>query len=233
MPGAPSRRCGNAPARGVFGSYSTTFLLTETPISEGAEWRSGLTHGLDWTDVVTSSGRAYGTQDGSGSPEFNDSVACLSGFRPNHKARAVVHKAAGITGIQEVELLLRWSIDGHVIHGYECLWAHDGAYSGIVRWDAATPNGTGIGDGFVSMVGGDGPSGFSAMADGDIVEAQIVGNTISAWRNGVFFMGCDITGTSGAVYTTGNPGMGFFRKNNGGSTNPQSYCYDSFDAWSI
>jgi len=212
-------------------AYTTAFNASEAPLSEGGTWRVGGTHGLDWTDVVTSGGLAYGTQDGLASPEFTDSVACLSGFPDNHQISAVVHKAAGITGIQEVELLLRWSINGHAIHGYECLWAHDGAYSGIVRWDAATPNGTGVGDGFVEIASG--PGGFTPLAEGDVVLAKIVGTIITVTVNGAAFMTGDISAPSGGgapIYYSGSPGIGFFRKNNGGSTNPQSYCFTSMSA---
>ena len=47
------------------GPYSTSFPLTETPISEGGNWINGQTVGLDWKNVNTKPGLAYGA-DASG-----------------------------------------------------------------------------------------------------------------------------------------------------------------------
>jgi hypothetical protein len=38
---------------GINGSYSTTFPLTENPISEGGSWTNGGATGLDWANVQT------------------------------------------------------------------------------------------------------------------------------------------------------------------------------------
>jgi hypothetical protein len=35
------------------GTYTTSFPVTENPISEGGKWISGRAVGLDWTDVRT------------------------------------------------------------------------------------------------------------------------------------------------------------------------------------
>jgi hypothetical protein len=202
---------------------------------EDGLWRQGGTHGLEWTDIVTSGGEAYGTQDGLASPEFNDSVACRAAgqYPPNQYVRAVVQKDPGITGIQEIELYVRCTIGPHRINGYEMLWAHDGAYSGVVRWDRASPFGAGYGDGFVGVATG--PSGFTPLVTGDVVEMYIEGVDITVLVNGVVFMTADITeaeaegGVSTVVYMTGQPGFGMFRKNNGGSTNPQSFDISSIE----
>jgi hypothetical protein len=58
-------------------AYTTIFPLAENPISEGAIWMNGLAAGLDWSDVRTTAGLAYGTQ--SGLDGYNDSIAILHG----------------------------------------------------------------------------------------------------------------------------------------------------------
>ena len=54
-----------APASAVLDPYTTNFPLTANPISEGGAWLSGKAAGLDWTDVRTTPGKAFGTQDGT------------------------------------------------------------------------------------------------------------------------------------------------------------------------
>ena len=52
------------------GSYATRFQLDEAPISEGGRWINGGKDGLDWFDVITKNGVAYGAAAGarSGGP---------------------------------------------------------------------------------------------------------------------------------------------------------------------
>ncbi len=44
-------------------SYSTHFPLNEAPISESGNWINGATDGIDWYDVMTKNGVAYGAVD--------------------------------------------------------------------------------------------------------------------------------------------------------------------------
>src|SRR5258706_10356606 len=46
---------------GVKRSYSTRFARDENPMSEGDLWLNGKTDGIDWADVITKDGRAYGS----------------------------------------------------------------------------------------------------------------------------------------------------------------------------
>src|SRR5689334_20640078 len=61
--------------------YSTAFPNTENPISEGGSWLSGKATGIDFSDVRTTPGRAFGTQGGSasGASTYADSTAILTG----------------------------------------------------------------------------------------------------------------------------------------------------------
>ena len=56
-------------------SYSTTFPLTENPISEGGRWLGGASVGLDWGDIGTTPGQ---THDHSGPASFADATAILA-----------------------------------------------------------------------------------------------------------------------------------------------------------
>ena len=70
-----------APA-GLHGPYSTNFPRAESPISEGGKWYNGQTNGLDWANVRTSPGFAFGTEIGGSRPEpqkYDDSTALLEG----------------------------------------------------------------------------------------------------------------------------------------------------------
>src|SRR5215470_16032451 len=115
---------GNAPAPsphpGAQKSYTTSFSLAENPISESGNWINGGTSGLDWTNVETTSGLAFGTQ--SGSQGYDDSTAILAGaWSPNQTVEATVHTVNqhGDPIFEEVELRLRTIIAAHKITGYE------------------------------------------------------------------------------------------------------------------
>src|SRR5271157_2606883 len=76
------------------GPYITNFTRTENPISEGGIWLNGQTDGLDWTDVRTTPGFAFGTEMGGNRPDpqkYDDSTAVLKGtWGPNQTAQATV-----------------------------------------------------------------------------------------------------------------------------------------------
>lgn len=209
--------------------YTTSFPLTENPISEGGAWHaSGL--GLTRTDtsqaalsaastpVVTASGVAHGTSAAAGSSGFDDSRALLSGFPANHSASAVIH-SSGITGtFVEVELHLRFDDSGTFARGYECYISGFGQYCAITRWN---------GDGTFTVLCGLGTLPHTP-ANGDVFFAQIVGNVITVKLAGVTQIIYDVTTAAGTpmtfaltgaknsdgdgsalVFSAGNPGMGF------------------------
>lgn len=184
-------------------TYSTNFDTTELPISEGGAWSNV---GLDWTNVQTSGGNAYGTQTvgvtRTGANIYNDSYARLSGFPPNQTGTAVVHRASNLNTscTHEVEVLLRWEDSAHSAKGYECNVAFDGTYAEIVRWNGALGSYTSIAQGNV-------PGG---VHDGDVLSCSMSGTTIVLSMNGT-----PRVGVNDSTYATGNPGMGFFRGANG------------------
>jgi chitodextrinase len=178
--------------------YTTNFPLTENPISENDNWINGKATGLDWSDVQTTSGLAFGTQTGSNG--YDDSTAVLAGsWGPNQTAQATVHTVNQNSGIyEEVELRLRTTVAAHNITGYEINYrcTSDGSqYITIVRWNGALGNFTYVN----TLTGGPG------LHNGDVVEATIVGSTITAYLNGTqMLQGTDST------FTSGSPGIGFF-----------------------
>ena len=83
----------------------------------------------------------------------------------------------------------------------------------IVRWNGA------LGD-FTYIASTTGPG----LKNGDVVEATISGDTITAYINGV-----EVLQGTDSTYATGDPGMGFFLQ---GSANTQDYGFTSFTATS-
>jgi hypothetical protein len=178
-------------------TYSTDFPLTENPISEGGAWVNGGTIGLDWTNVRTASGIAYGTQSGG---SYNDSTALLTGtWKANQQVEATVYTVNQNSSVfQEVEIRLRSSLSAHRATGYEinfrCLKT-GAAYSEIVRWNGPLGDFT-----YLSTISGS----KYGVANGDIVKATIMGNVISVYINNVLIL----TATD-STYSSGNPGLGF------------------------
>jgi hypothetical protein len=180
-------------ARGADTQYYTTeFDGAENPLSEGGVWSHT---GLDWAKVAKSNGIAYGTQTGTGG--YDDAYAILSGFLPNQSGSAQVHLSSSIdrSCTHEVEILLRWSDSAHTARGYEAN-INFGGSAQIVRWNGA------IGD--FTVLGGASYAGFK---HGDTFAASINGNIIAMYVNGN-----KIAQLTDNTYSTGNPGIGFFRR---------------------
>jgi len=120
----------NNSGTGTGNNYTTNFPLSENPISEGGKWINGRTNGLDWADVSTTTGKAYGTESGSGG--YDDSTAILTGnWGPDQTAQATVFASQGFVG--EVELRLRSAITAHRNTGYEINFSS--GYCQVVRWE--------------------------------------------------------------------------------------------------
>lgn len=202
-------------------SYITTFPADEVPLSEGGIWVNGRTDGIDWCDVVTAAGRAYGevtrmhvaeqrAEQGNLDPsaaadaaplgDYDDPTAVLAGrWGPNQYVKAHVFSRNQTEDyFQEVELRLRTTIRPNSITGYEvffrCLKT-DAAYAEIVRWDGT------IGS-WHSLCRKVGPE--FGVKDGDVVEATYIGNVIKGYINGV-----EITSAEDDTYPEGSPGIGY------------------------
>jgi hypothetical protein len=179
-------------------SYTTNFNLVENPISEGGAW---LNSGQLWTKVRTANGLAFGT---NGPREtYDDSYAYLSGYAPDQQSEAVIYVASNLTGdAHEVEMLVRWADSAQSARGYECLFNYQGVVQ-IVRWNGPFGN--------FSVLPGSGPGYLGrSLVTGDIVKATVIGNTITAYINGAL-----ISRATDSMWTSGQPGIGFFKRTAG------------------
>jgi hypothetical protein len=204
-----------AGAEAIAGTYTTNFPLTENPISEGGHWINGLTNGLDWTDVATTPGKAFGTQTGIG-PDYADSTALLTGtWGADQTAQATVYITSedGTHDTEEVELRLRSSLSPHSCTGYEINFSvmPQRLYCQIVRWNGPLGNFTFLFTGNVGVV------------NGDVVKATAIGNTITMYINNVA-----IASVVDNTFPSGNPGMGFYM--HGGLGPPVNYGFSSYTA---
>ena len=188
--------------------FSTSFPLTENPISQGGIWTRGLAEGLDWTNPKTTGGLACASVSPTPS-RYSDDIAHLKtsyrAFNANQFAQGVAFVAGGYTGnggAHEIELLLRFSISGHDAHGYEILFGIEG-YITIVRWEG--PVGT-----YTVLWDSGGGGSLAPPSNNEVLRAEISGNFITVKRGGVTVKTQDITAGGGTVWSTGQPGMGFW-----------------------
>ena len=184
-------------------------------------WINGKRDGIDWADVITKNGLAYGSvtrmavaerrvEQGNldpssgdgGVPEgdYDDPTAVLAGaWGPNQHGQGIVFSRRPTNEyFQEVEIRLRSAISPHVCTGYEVFWRclkTGNAYAEIVRWNGKR------GD-FTSLARRVGPE--YGVKDGDVVEATIVGNVLKGSINGV-----EVISAADDVFDTGSPGIGF------------------------
>jgi len=197
-------------------TFSTNFPLTESPISEGGNWINGSKTGLDWGYISTTAGQ---THTHPGTAHYADATALLTGtWGPDQMALAtvgnIVNACKSDTCYPEVELRLRSTLSAHSCNGYEIAFSlkpNNRAYLIIVRWNGP------LGD-FTYLFN---QSGLQYQTKtGDIVKATIVGNAISAYKNGVL-----IGQATDKIFTSGNPGMGFNEQTYNGD-----YGFSSFTA---
>lgn len=200
---------GTAGLSAMGGTYSTTFPLTETPISESGEWINGGVVGLDWNDCATVEGMAIG----SGGHDYSDSTALLAGtWGSNQDVTVTLYRGPNVVedNWPEVEIRLRSSLSPHVCTGYEILYSlksDANCYVSIVRWNGA------LGD-FTQLIGASGVQFVST--NGSTLRATAIGNTISLYQNGILLMSAvDDT------FTDGSPGIGF-------DSNSTSFDYTTF-----
>src|SRR5262249_12634049 len=172
----------------------------ETRVSEGVRWINAGTDGIDWGNVNTTPGYAVGVTGPSG---FADATALLTGtWGPDQTAQATVRVGGAVSNYPEVELRLRSSISAHVNNGYEITESVAGAghdYLIIVRWNGPLSDFT-----YLTVTNPGNYSGPYSVTTGDVVKATIVGNVISAYKNGVL-----IGQATDNTYASGNPGFGF------------------------
>lgn len=189
--------CSDSGSEATLRTYTTSFPLTESPISDSGNWVNGMDVGLDWHNVVTTPGLAMGTD---AAEAFSDPTALLTGtWSADQMVEATVYSVNQTESCyQEVEIRLRSQMSAHSITGYEilfrCLKTSE-AYLAIVRWDGALGDFTYLSSKNGSQYG---------VTNGDVVKASISGNAITVYINGVL-----VDSVTDGTYATGNPGMGF------------------------
>jgi hypothetical protein len=207
--------------------YTTTFPLTENPISEGGIWTLGGTTGRDWQDMRSSGGIAYGV--GPSDQTYNDNLAFLQGhFSSNrHFAEGTVHKEAySPPSTHEILLHVGGTVGPNSLPSYEMLWNYGGSTQ-FVRYDG--PSGQFQFSGFTTLVGG----AFS-VSHGDVVRAEFDSTSgspvINMYRNNVLMW--SVTDTTAGKIMNGNPGIGaFFRS--GAGLDATKYAWAAFRAGSL
>jgi hypothetical protein len=152
-------------------SYRTRFQLDEDPISEGGRWINGEKVGIDWYNVITKNGVAYGAVTKG---DYTDPTALLKGVwgKNQHGKAKVFSKNQTEKYYQEVEIRLRSSLTPRNCTGYEVFWRclkTPTAYVEIVRWNGKVKDWTSLKKHTGARYG---------VKDGDLVEATIVGNVI-------------------------------------------------------
>jgi hypothetical protein len=209
------------PKKAPVRSYSTRFMHDENPVSEGGIWLNGRRDGIDWIDVVSKGGVAYGEVTRMGVAErrveqgnlesaakggvahlgdYDDPTAVLAGaWGKDQFARGrVFSRNQTERYFQEVEMRLRSAMRPHWCIGYEVFWRclkNDKAYAEIARWNGR------IGD-FTSLKKLFGPQ--FGVKDGDLVSASIVGNLIRGYINDV-----EVISAVDDMFDSGSPGLGF------------------------
>ena len=195
--------------------YSTSFPLTENPISEGGNWATGLTAGIDWADLQTTPGLAFGTNMAN-APE---SVAILNGtWSPNQMVQATVQSLNQTDSlVEEVELRLRSAISAHSNTGYDIKFRCSqtgNAYVQILALNGALGNTTTLLANAGAQYG---------LANGNVVKAIVIGNVITVYINNLL-----VAQVTDNTFAAGNPGMGMFLS--GGSGVNTDYGFTSFTA---
>jgi hypothetical protein len=188
---------------GPLSTYTTSFPLTESPISEGGHWESqekpGITYGM-----ATTPGFAYGLQP-NGRDHMDDGTAILTGSWHNDQFAQATIKITDLSAYggssPELELHLHMSVSvygsNHGWTGYEITHSACGSFQGnyllIAHW-----NGNGTYDVMHSLNGAQ-----YCVNNGDTVRAEVRGNAFTISKNGLVE---DIFTDS--KWPTGAPGIG-------------------------
>ena len=201
----------NANAR----NYSTTFSLTENPISENSNWVGGQTAGNNlWGNVQTNGAMAFGVTEPT---SYGDPTAILTGtWGPDQTTQATVKITTTPNNgcCHETEIRLRTTINPatHTITGYEIYGSvtPGSGYCHIASWGG--PNG--------SWANIESSTPSLSLKNGDVLKATVTGTNpvvVTGYLNGNQIMTVqdygNFTFSDGKKYgpwTSGAPGVGFY-----------------------
>lgn len=215
------------------GDYLTAFPATENPIAEAGRWITGLATGSVWSDIRTTPGLAWGTQDTPVAPPYDDSCAyfvppSLQLWRDIEiEAQVYLTNRGSWTGNHEVELLLRGSLQENENKTYEVLFSclAGPTYVEIVRWNGALSS-------FTSLAIN---SSWGGLNSGDWIKATIIGTVINAYARtdsgsyGSAILTYD-TVNDGTKYTAGYAGIGHWKN---GTSNLDDYGLQNWRAFRL
>ncbi len=180
------------------GTYVTDFPLEEDPISENGAW-SAIAN--PWLRIRTTGGVAKPDAYVTG---YNDNYAILSGFAPDVQITATVF-IEGDAPFGEILLLARMAHTETTNRGYEFLYDGDGSVQ-LMRWNG--------GEGDFTPMGGEqlnpGP-----LQDFDQLRMRVVGDTITIFHRREPGDWVQIGETVDDTFADGEPGMGFFVRDEG------------------
>jgi hypothetical protein len=200
-------------------AYTTSFPLTENPISEGTVWNDGASI-LGRTSVQTDGVHAFGTMVSFDGTNYTDSQALQKGtWSPNQSVQATLYNNGAISGL-EAELVLRATGTGSTNTGYEIDLFFGGGNVHIVRWNGPAND-------FTDLT----PSGIStnvSLSDGAVWYADILGTLITVKCNGNVVTTYDTSGDT-LKFSSGVPGMGFWNET-GSSANSTKLGFKNFTA---
>jgi hypothetical protein len=220
-------------------TYTTSFPNTENPISEGGRWMSAGIFG-SWSDMRTTPGLAFGTQDTPVSPPYDDSCALLRpapgkswGRNQRIIGRVKIANRGSWTGFHEAILLLRSHMCTGVLKTYECLFpCTTSTKLEFTQWlGPLATNPGGIAGNPLSFGAHGEQSSWPGLADGDYVMAQIVGTVAtmshqpSAGGGFTTYLTYD-TATDAVKYSDGMPGIAHWKN---GTSNHDDYGFTSLD----
>lgn len=207
------------------GSFFTAFNGTESTLSESGAWNGFPVPTIFTNPVQKLSGLAY---DGGTASGTNDAIAVVntSVFVPTTRVRITATIfTTGTIGAGEIELHFNVTFTSTEVRLYELDLGAGGVF-GVVKWNGPQSDVT-----FCNHTAGGGAwNGSVPPVTGDKVmcERTISGGTVSfnVWHIPLstgtpFFIwtGTDDGTVNGAIYTTGQPGMGFDNGAVGGGTN--------------
>ena len=154
-------------------TYSTSFPLTENPISEGGNWISGAAAGGNlWGNVQTTPGFAFGVTEPT---IYGDPTAILNGsWGTSQQIHAVIKiNNQPASCCHEIEVRLLSAISSGRITGYEINYSAvpSEKYVQLVRWNGANGNFTILDQAIPS----------TAASNGDTIDATatVSGGTVT------------------------------------------------------
>lgn len=210
--------------------FHTNFGLAENPLSDGGRWKTGLAHGLDWTDMQTSGSVAYGTMTFHAHPPYDDSVALWTPpdgqmWRDMEvEAQVYLGNRGAWTGSHELELWLCGQVRANYCAGYEMLFsANEGVtYTEIVRWNGALNSFTSLTSGAVFNL---------SLDNGDWIKATKVGPLLTLYHRTAAGGSYTQKGqVSDSTFVEGYPGYGHWLN---GAGNNNEFGLTSFRARSL